>query len=86
MRRYITTKDQLGQNIKRFREQKKMLQADLAIKLHLKSRTTISFYERGLTYPSIPHLIQMAEIFNIEVQELLLRDESIIQSDNSSTY
>lgn len=52
------------------REEKNMKQNELAEQLNLKS-SAISKYEKGLTQPSIPTLVKMAEIFECSVDYLL---------------
>ena len=52
------------------REERNMKQNELAEKLNLKA-SAISKYEKGLTQPSIPTLMKMAEIFECSVDYLL---------------
>ena len=52
------------------REEKNMKQNELAEMLNLKA-SAISKYEKGLTQPSIPTLIKMAEIFACSIDYLL---------------
>jgi len=52
------------------REDADLSQKELAERLNLKS-SAISKYEKGLSQPSIPTLIKIAEIFNVSVDYLL---------------
>lgn len=60
----------LGENIKFYRKQKKMTQADLAEALGVFS-TTISAWEVGRNKPLIDKIEMMAKIFNVTKSELL---------------
>lgn len=56
--------------IKVFRKKCNMNQSDLAKKLNL-SRTTITKWETGKTYPRIQMLLKIAKILKYTVQDLL---------------
>lgn len=60
----------LGENIKFYRKQKKMTQAELAEALGVFS-TTISAWEVGRNKPLIDKIEMMAKIFNVTKSELL---------------
>lgn len=60
----------IGENLKYLRKQRHWTQQELAEKLGL-PRTTLGDYERGKTEPNISMLIQLAEIFQIPVDDLL---------------
>jgi len=49
--------------IKKLREEKKMTQVRLSLELNV-TQETVSAYESGKHYPSIPNLIKMSELFN----------------------
>jgi transcriptional regulator with XRE-family HTH domain len=63
----------LGKNLRYFRKQKGLTQADIADKLDLK-RTMISAYEEGRSEPKLASLNILAGTFNVTVDELLNRD------------
>ena len=60
----------LGENIKFYRKQKKMTQADLAEALGVFS-TTISSWEVGRNKPLIDKIEMMANLFEVKKSELL---------------
>lgn len=64
--------NKLGKNLKMHREQRHMNQSCLAQKLNVQ-RQTISAYERGVSTPNIFILIQMADIYNLTLDELVGR-------------
>ena len=64
----------LGDNIKLYRENKKMTQNYVADVLEV-SPATISKYEAGMLEPSIESVKRLADLFEITIDELL-RDES----------
>ena len=64
----------LGEKIKKYREEKKMTQAEVAEVLGVKP-ATISKYEAGTLEPNIESLKKLAELFEVSVDELLKEDE-----------
>ena len=64
----------LGERIKKYREEKKMTQAEVAEVLGVKP-ATISKYEAETLEPNIESLKKLAEIFEVSVDELLKEDE-----------
>ena len=64
----------LGERIKKYREEKKMTQAEVAEVLGVKP-ATISKYEAETLEPYIESLKKLAEIFEVSVDELLKEDE-----------
>ena len=64
----------LGEKIKKYREEKKMLQVEVAEVLGVKP-ATISKYEAGTLEPNIESLKKLAELFGVSVDELLKEDE-----------
>ncbi len=67
MKKYID--NIIGKNIRNLRRQKKMKQNALALELHI-GRQSISAYERGVTIPDIYLLIQIADFFDVSLDEL----------------
>ena len=60
----------LGEKIKKYREEKKMTQVEVAEVLGVKP-ATISKYESGILEPNIESLKKLSEIFGVLVDELL---------------
>lgn len=63
----------LGENLKRYRENLKMTQAEVAEALRIKS-ATVSKYESGALEPNIEALKKLAELFDVSIDELLKED------------
>ncbi|PKN71229.1 MAG: hypothetical protein CVU54_02065 [Deltaproteobacteria bacterium HGW-Deltaproteobacteria-12] len=61
----------LGERIKKIRKDKKLNQADFALKIGLESPMAISAYENNQTEPDISKLIKISEIGNITLDELI---------------
>jgi transcriptional regulator with XRE-family HTH domain len=59
----------IGERITAFRKEQNISQGDLAKKLNV-SRQAVSKWEQGLSSPDTAKLIQLAEIFDIEVEFL----------------
>ena len=60
----------MGNRIKELREEQHMTQVRLSIELEV-SQETISAYESGKHYPSIPSLIRLSEIFHTSCDYIL---------------
>lgn len=60
----------IAKNIKQLRLAREMSQAQLAEKLNV-TRQTISSWERGASYPDIPMLEKLAEVFGVEMGDLI---------------
>ena len=71
----------LGEKIKKYREEKKMTQVEVAEVLGVKP-ATISKYEAGTLEPNIESLKKLAELFGVSVDELLKEDEFDISKIN----
>ena len=71
----------LGEKIKKYREEKKITQVEVAKVLGVKA-ATISKYEAGTLEPNIESLKKLAELFGISVDELLREDEFDISKIN----
>ncbi len=63
-------KKRFGDNLKRIREIHNISQKQLAFEIN-KDHTTISRIERGLLTPSLITLFEIADVLNIEVEELV---------------
>ena len=64
----------IGNKIKKYREQNKLTQKDIAEILKVEPGT-ISKYESGTIEPNIESIKKLAETFNITIDELLKDDE-----------
>ena len=71
----------LGEKIKKYREEKKMTQMEVAEVLGVKP-ATISKYEAGALEPNIESLKKLAELFEVSVDELLKEDEFDVSKIN----
>lgn len=71
----------LGEKIKKYREEKKMTQAEVAKVVEVKP-ATISKYEAGTLEPNIESLKKLAELFGVSVDELLKEDEFDVSKIN----
>ena len=69
----------LNENIKALRKTKRLTQEELAIRLNV-VRQTISKWEKGLSVPDAEMLQKIAEVFEVNVSQLL--GSSINQSEN----
>lgn len=63
-------KSNLGNNLKRLRRNFGFTQKQVALALHI-DRSTYSYYELGKTWPDPPTLIQLANIFGLEILDLV---------------
>ena len=66
-------KDLLARNLKHFRNQRQLSQAQLAEKAKI-SITFLSNIERGKMFPKVETLSRLTESLNVEVQELFTTD------------
>ena len=63
----------LSENIVLLRKSKRLTQFDLAKRLHV-TRQTLSTYERGIIEPNIGILCNLADIFDVSVDDLIGRN------------
>ena len=61
---------QLGANIASYRKRNRLTQAGLAEKLNYSDKA-VSKWERGESMPDVPTLVQLAELFDVTVNDLL---------------
>ncbi len=71
----------LGKKIKKYRDEKKLTQLEIAEVLGVKP-ATISKYEAGTLEPNIESLKKLAELFGVSVDELLKEDEFDVSKIN----
>lgn len=76
----------IGENIKKLRQEKNMTQEELA-KLLCVSMQSVSRWENKLNYPDILLLPKLSEIFNVSVDYLLgIKDDRNIDDERSSKF
>lgn len=61
---------EVGKHIKKIRKEKNLTQDELAERLHC-TRQTISNYETGKSEPGIEVLIELAEVLEVEINDLI---------------
>ena len=69
----------LGDQIKKYRKEKKMSQEELAIPLNV-VRQTVSKWENNLSVPDAELLIRLAEVLEISVQNCLGQTNNHVQN------
>ena len=69
-------KDQLGANIVMYRKRNGLTQAGLAEKLNYSDKA-VSKWERGESMPDVLTLVQLAELFDITVNDLLTDPDAL---------
>lgn len=74
-----------GDRLRNLRIAKNMTQQDLADKLCL-NKQTISQYERGVRQPQIEVLETLADIFNVDMNYLLGKEDLITRLINTEEY
>ncbi len=78
----------IADNIKKYRQAKHMTQDQLAEKLNV-TRQAVSNWETGKTQPDIDTLTQIAEVFEISIEELIYEEKkskaATIVKDNSKS-
>lgn len=80
----MNVRDQLRQNIRDFREDKHLTQADMAEKLGM-SVTGYAKLERGESQIRVERLQQIAEILEVNVEELMTEgSEGVLVFNNSN--
>ena len=66
----------LAENIKKIREDKELMQKDVAIHIGV-DKSTYSKIEKGLREVTVPELQKMAQLFNITIDQLVNFDGNI---------
>ena len=64
-------KAQLGANIASYRKRARMTQVALAEKINFSDKA-VSKWERGESIPDLPTIVQLAEVFEVTVNDLLI--------------
>ena len=62
-----------GQNIERLRKEAGLSVKDLQIRMGLGSLQSICRWQRGEALPTVDNLVLLAEIFGVEVDEIIIR-------------
>lgn len=70
-------------NFKFLREKNKMTQEEIAKKLE-KDYSTIGKWEKGQRYPIMLDVIRISQIFNVSLEDLILKDLRIIDKNNDN--
>ncbi len=71
---------QMGETIKRLRNQKNITQEELAVAMNV-SAAAVSKWETGITLPDISLLPQLAYFFKVSIDELMNYSESKMEQD-----
>ena len=74
-----------SEKLKELREGKKVSQYELGEIIHV-SRTAISKWERGNGIPSKCNLVSLCQYFDVSEEELLSRNELILEVEKSKKY
>lgn len=74
----------IGQRLKEARTSNNYSQQEVSEILHV-SRSTISSWEIGRTYPSIELLINLSDLYGISLDQLLKEDKEIVRELNKSS-
>ena len=67
---YINMKNCFMDNLKQLRKENSITQLQLASALHITVKT-ISHWETGYTEPSINQILELAEFFNVPLEDIL---------------
>ena len=70
--KYIKSKKELGENLKKARI-KLGISQDIVAKLTNLSRSSISYYESGVNLPNIFILIKLMQIYKITINDLIFK-------------
>lgn len=74
-----------GEILKKLRQEKKLTQEELAIKIN-SSRSNIANYENNNNMPSVEILERLSEIFDVSADYLLGKSETIKLSDEDIKF
>lgn len=70
----------LSENLKKIRKDNNLSQEQLAEKLGV-SRQSVSKWESGLAYPEMDKMLQLCQIFNLNIDELLNQDVNEVSNN-----
>lgn len=71
--------ERTGQNIARLRKARELSVKEVAEKLMLSSTQTVYQWESGQTLPSVDNLVLLAHLFEVSVDELLIKEFHVQQ-------
>ena len=71
-----------NENLKSLRKDRGFSQEQMAVRLNV-VRQTISKWEKGLSVPDAEMLVKIAELFNVNVEDLLGRNIQLEEKDDS---
>ncbi len=74
-----------GEILKKLRQEKNLTQEELAVKIN-SSRSNIANYENNNNMPSVEILDRLSEIFDVSVDYLLGKSETIKLSDEDINF
>ena len=63
-----------GENLFALRKERKLSQQEVALRIHA-SQQCVSQWEKGLTEPTLTYLWRLADLFEVEVDELIGRKD-----------
>ena len=63
-----------GENLFALRKERKWSQQEVALRIH-SSQQCVSQWEKGLTEPTLTYLWRLADLFDVEVDELIGRKD-----------
>jgi transcriptional regulator with XRE-family HTH domain len=72
----MITPDQIGANIKRYRQDTGMSQNDLAVKMGFKDRSSVTLIESGRVSITAVKLAELASILGVTITELMESHET----------
>lgn len=76
----------LAKNIRYLRKRYDYSQDYIAEKLGYKSYTTIQKWEMGISEPSIAKLKELANLFNVDINDMTTKDIEKMSSNKESNY
>ena len=65
-----------GKKIRELREERKITQDDICILLDLAERHSVYAWEKGVNYPNMNHLVGLARIFDVKLDNIIQLEES----------
>lgn len=74
-----------GDNLKRYRVQKKYSQAEIAEKLYV-TRQCVSKWEKGITEPDLETLSRISELLEVPIDILLARNGEVIAGNSKPDF
>ena len=63
-----------GENLYQLRQERKWSQQEVALRIHA-SQQCVSQWEKGITEPTLTYLWKLADLFEIDIDELIGRKD-----------